>query len=176
MADPKGSLSTPCAFDPDGKLRALEVDADDHLIVSLGGGAGVDTQPHGYLDGAWHKQGMPIGFSDWVGEWLVDDNLGAGTVYISGAVVPAWEVWIIVACNARYSGTITNVKLGFAVNHAGDDYYMFNNTSVTSNNHNTHFGQFIMFPGDYMKLQIVSATAGNDCWFSYNGYKLFTSL
>lgn len=50
MAEPNGKLVTPTGFNPSGVLRALELDVNDYLLVTIAPGAFV-VVPHNLLDG-----------------------------------------------------------------------------------------------------------------------------
>lgn len=175
MAEPKGYLVVPCAFDPDGRLRALELDADDHLIVSLGGGAGIEVQQYGYIGGDWQKQPVSLGYSDQIAGRLSDTNAPAGDAILNSSVVPSGEIWVIISAASWNSNHATTSSYVFAV--VGSDLIpLIRWGSSVAGLVNCLTTNIILKPGDNLRYVWNGVTAGDDLYATWLGYKIDIDL
>lgn len=125
----------------------------------------------GWDGGAWHKLPMVWGYSGIAEESLADTNLPGGTNNINGTAVPAGEIWVITHANVRYIGTnptllrIKVVGLATLIDIAEDK-------SPVSDKYLFWDGKIYLQEGDYVRFTAYGATATDDLYGHYAGYKM----
>lgn len=171
--------------DSGGDPQALQVDANKSLVIAQRSGdeweikqqtpADLTVGLHGRISSAWQKLSMLWGFSDYLSEGLVDTNLSAGFNALDGTVVPSGEVWVITTGAIMYVGTSpTAIQIVPDVNSvACPCLYQASPTSAIWYCVN---GTFILAEGDKFRARVDGATAGDDLYLRYNGYKMEVDL
>jgi len=106
MGEPKGFLVVPIGYNPSDALRALELDADDNLLVAIGAAAKGLVGVHGWIGGAWQKNPLALGYSGDGTQAQINLNALAGVNVLSLTAVPAGEIWIIQAIAAKDANNI----------------------------------------------------------------------
>lgn len=139
----------------------LLIDADGRLTVTR------ESYQHGYISGAWQKQPIQQGYSAVIRGNYVNSDLAAGTNTISGATVPAGEIWIVEAVSAYYNGTVATVTLRMYVNSSSVDYTLVTITTVVSGIWYPVVGSWSLAPGENLALIIANATIHNSANFRY---------
>jgi len=171
MAEPKGYLVVPVGFNPSGDIRALELDADDAVLMAIKSAAKGLVGPHGWIDGTWRKAPMPFGISGTVFRNWSNTNLPAGAVDLDDIVVPAGECWVITTFSMRYIGT-PPTQLRMIVMTSGGGVIIREEKSVTSNQIYSLQCQLVMAPGDYLRVSTLDATAGDSMAGWALGYRI----
>lgn len=111
-----------------------------------------------------------MGFGGIVEEALSDTSLDAGTNTLGGTTVPSGEIHVITQVVAQYIGTVPTQTFIFAVGLAGD-IVVLDQASPTSGIYYPATVNVILQSGDEMRCRVNGATAGDDLFFRYAGYK-----
>jgi len=111
-----------------------------------------------------------LGFSGTVSQALADTNLSAGANSLIGTTVPAGEVWIITALLLRYDGpSATNL---YAYGSVGGVTVLFGNVANPTTTKWYDFTiNLALAAGDKFVGYVTPATAGDNLYFRYAGYK-----
>ena len=129
----------------------------------------------GYTGTAWQKLGMVWGFYDTVSEIVLDSDLPAGASILSGALVPAGEVWVISSIAVQVtSATITGLLAWAFVD--GVEGMIIAEFPPTSGRWYVNTGMWVLAEGDKMQFQVAGATAGDAFNGRYIGYKMRLDL
>lgn len=112
-----------------------------------------------------------FGFSGIVEEDLYTLNLAAGVNTLSGTSVPSGEIWVVTQVSLLYVGTPPTKMESSALGLAGG-LCVLCVTSIEGNRWYTDTVHVILQAGDYMGARVEGATAGDDFYFRYAGYKL----
>jgi hypothetical protein len=181
MSDPKGYLIVPCAFDPSGDLRSLELDALDNLKVSIEAGLPTGYKIQGYDGANWRDIKV-----DTSGRLIVDGEspsifrpinkttlftnltLPAGNSVQTITTVPAGEYWRLAGISMQYDGTVAGVTLRGRVNvgGAGNIGLLYINPPVNSVPY-IQMCSIMLSPGWVIECQIVGATLNDDIRFGF---------
>lgn len=175
MADPKGFLVVPLAFNPSGDIRALECDADDNLKVSVKElltnltvniEPGIDpiivqvepgTNPI-IVDGKSPSIFNPIGGK----ASYSNTTLPAGSTIFTIATVPAGQVWRVTSYAIQYIGTITGVTLSGSAYDGATRIYFCAQYNITSSNLYVFSTNIIVNAGDVIEARVGNATLNDD--------------
>lgn len=171
MGEPTGPIIVVCALDTDGKIRSLEVDADDFLKVAFSAAAQGLVGIHGWIGSAWQKQPMLFGVSGTITRSWNNTSLSAGANNVDDSAVPAGEIWIITNMTSNYSGTIPNsvrprVVLG------GVSAVVDSIVSPSSGTIYVSQGWWVLEEDDFLRMQIVQATAGDAFYATACGFRI----
>ena len=136
----------------------------------------------GYLAGLcghtgedWRKLQMLWGYYDTVAELLLNDDLAAGYNSLLGAVVPAGEVWRITAASIRYVGTVPDsIMVGAVIDPT--TVFVIAQESPVSNLWYPALLDLVLKEGDRMSFVVFGATATDDLYGRYAGYKMRLNL
>jgi len=161
MAEPRGYLVVPVGFDPSGDIRALELDADDAVLMAFESAAKGLVGTHGWIGGAWQKSPLPIGYSGADGANVEDTNLSAGAVTVLSAAVPSGEFWLVSNLCFRYVGTSPAEVLVLA-NIGGVNRILWAQDAPESGAWYDKQGQWVIPPEGRIGGYIIGATAGDD--------------
>ena len=175
MAAPKGKLVTPVAFEPGGYPLALEVDADGHLKVVFASPAKGLVGSHGYVNGAWHKNPIELGYSGVVAYDLKNTSLAAGSNNLDSPVVPTGWVWIITAISIMYIGTVPT-NIGVNINHDTVMPRIFRQLSPASGAIYDRQGYWVLNEGDYLRGYVTGATLNDDLYLGIYGHAINITL
>ena len=175
MAAPKGRLVTPVGFEPGGYPLALEVDADGHLKVVFASPAKGLVGSHGYVNGAWHKNPIELGYSGVVAYDLKNTSLAAGTNFLNSPTVPVGQLWVITSLSLKYSGT-SPTGVGVDIVHDGVTIRIYRQVSPASDVVYDRQGYWILNEDDYLEGYVAGATAGNGLAFSIYGHSIDITL
>jgi len=175
MADPKGNLVTPVAFDPSGYPLALEVDANGYLKVATASADNFLVGTHGYVSGAWHKSPISLGYSSIVGERIINTNLPAGNSDINSTAVPEGKIHILTNLAYLYIGN-TATTLGLGIYRAPTNFTIFVTYSPVSARYYDRQGWWVLKAGDLCRLSVFGATAGDDLYLDIVGFAVDINL
>ena len=171
MADPKGNLVTPVAFDPSGYPLALEVDANGYLKVATASAGNFLVGTHGYVGGAWQKNPILFGYSSGLFELISNANLSAGINYLDTSIVPAGWIWIVTHLCMTYAGT-SPAYINLRITHGGGYCYLYAYRRPVSGEYYDRQGWWVLEAGDYIDMKIGSATAGDNAVLVATGFKV----
>jgi len=136
----------------------------------------IQARAHAYIGGAWQKNPLMFGYSDSILGSTGSTNLSAGTnIFYSGSV-PAGEIWVITNLAMYYGGTVTNVVISLLLNRSSTGYTLWQQRSITSNQNYDRQGYWIMKQADRIQFQIANATAGDDAFMYWAGFRMDIDL
>ena len=130
------------------------------------------AQNHGWIDGAWQKDPLSLGYSDIVARVVVEQNLSAGFNLLNDSAVPAGEIWVLTNISVLYIGTVANVQCTVLLNINGSYYQIWDFVPPASNRVGDRQGFWILHPGDYLAIEILNATAGDDLGLRGIGFRV----
>jgi hypothetical protein len=171
MADPKGNLVTPVAFNPSGYPLALEVDANGYLKVATASAGNFLVGTHGYVSGAWQKNPILFGYSAGLYETVSNIDLAAGNNVLVTSIVPAGWIWVATNISIYYYGT-SPVFIDVRITHAAQYYFIMRQRLPVSDQFYDRQGWWVLESGDYFSMIIIGATAGDDAIISVTGFKV----
>jgi hypothetical protein len=117
----------------------------------------------------WRKLPLVWGYSDRKSYVFYSDNLASGSSYVNGAAVPAGEVWVMTIASMQYIGTApTSLRLDAIL--GGQPVVLLYQTSVVSLVPYSWAGEVVLKEADYLRGEVVGATAGDDCYVRAGGY------
>jgi len=125
----------------------------------------------GFDGNVWRKLQLLFGFGGIVEEALVDDDLAGGTNALYGSYVPAGEIWIIQNAGIYYLGT-DPTRLQILASGLAEDVRLLYESSPSSDVWYCWGGTCILQEGDRVGGLVNGATAGDDLYFRYAGYKM----
>lgn len=126
---------------------------------------------HQYDGSAWRKSNLLWGYNDVVSEQVDDSNLPAGNQNLTGATVPAGEVWVITSLSIYFSSaTISQILIAQVVD--GNTVPLYANGSPSTTTWYAATGSFVLGPGDNLYGRFYGCTAGDTGQFRYAGYKM----
>lgn len=111
-----------------------------------------------------------IGYGGLIGENLSDTSLDAGTNSLIGTAVPAGEVHVVTQVAVLYTGTVPTKVLIAPVGTPGTPVYL-EQWSPASGQWYYSSINVLLQEGDYIGCTVTGATAGDDLFFRYSGYK-----
>jgi len=171
MAEPKGYLVVPVGFNPSGDIRALELDADDAVLMAIKSAAKGLVGPHGWIDGAWQKNPLLLGYSGPIGDQINENNAAAGFDALLASAVPAGEIWVVTSVSGRDVTTaITKIIIYFT--RGTDSFFVAGVQSPAKDQFLTWSGQIVLIPGDELKVGFWGTVAGDDIEMTYSGYRV----
>lgn len=130
------------------------------------------AENYGWVSSAWQKDPLRLGYSGTVSETLSDTALSSGSNNINGTAVPAGEIHVITNVSCAYLGTVSGVRLLPAVYVNSEVVYIDEHNSITSGQNYQTQGYFVLAPGDYIRLQIEGATATDDGYLKFSGFRV----
>jgi len=184
MAEPiatVGYLAGLCGHDGTNWLK-VKTDANGYLYVVGTGTTGAmevtqDTPgdllvgSHQYDGSAWRKSNLLWGYNDTIGQALSNTNLSVGTNLLDSTAVPEGEVWVVNLVAIMYVGTSpTNIQV--AVDTYGVGIACLFQLLPTSARWYMISGNFVIDEGQKITGRVDGATAGDDLYFRYIGYKM----
>lgn len=119
----------------------------------------------------WRRQPLLFGFSEVAGESLSDTNIGAGTNNLDGAAVAAGEVMVVQQVSCRYDGTVPSSMLVIPSGTPSAVVVLFETTIVSASWYLASCF-LVLEAGDFMRVTVHGATAGDDLYFRYAGFKM----
>lgn len=125
----------------------------------------------GWDGSAWRKLPLLWGFGGVVEEKVQDTGLDAGDNNLGGAAVPAGEIWVVTSASCLYVGTAPDKMRIYAVGLASA-LPLLEETSVVSDVFCSWSGTAVLQEDDYVRLWVKGATAGDDAYLYYAGYKM----
>jgi hypothetical protein len=150
--------------------RVVKVDASGNLVAVILADQNVQARGYGWINAAWQKQPMPIGFSAVLSKDTYNPNLVAGQNFLVLPTVPAGEVWVYTNIIFYYIGTVATVQL-VAQNVDGvNNPYLFGVGPPVSAQIYDRQGQWFLGPGSYIRLIVNNATAGDDAEIGATGF------
>jgi hypothetical protein len=171
MADPKGNLVTPVAFNPSGYPLALEVDANGYLKVATAAAGNFLVGTHGYVNGAWQKNPILFGYSDGLWLFVYNYNLSAGTNILETSAVPANWIWVVTQVNLYYYGTSPSYMECMII-HSSTVYWLFRQARPVIGRFYDRQGWWILAYNDILRMIISGAVAGDTAILSATGFKV----
>jgi hypothetical protein len=171
MADPKGKLVTPVAFNPSGYPLALEVDANGYLKVATASAGNFLVGTHGYVNGAWQKNPIQFGYSAGL-YWRINNySLAADANDLNTGTVPAGWIWVVTHICLYYGGTSPASISSFLI-HSSITYLINRVWRPINDRYYDKQGWWVLEAGDYMRMTIYGATAGDSAIFTITGFKV----
>lgn len=125
----------------------------------------------GWDGSLWRKLPLVWGYSALAGEALSNTNLGAGTNYLNGTAVSAGEVLVVRQVSLRYIGTVPTLIECQSFGTLGYPVLLHQPSPVSTQWYYEPCFE-ILVAGDYMRAYVAGATAGNNFYFRYSGYKM----
>lgn len=127
----------------------------------------------GWFQNKWIRQPLILGPSENLYGAIDAIDVGAGTAVVYGAIVPADEIWVLLATShVNYNSVNSNVLTGTYLPAGG-----FSCTNVI-NTLAAHWYCFniyqVLFPSDRPYSVFYGCTLNDDLKFGYKGFKLFT--
>lgn len=171
MGEPKGYLVVPVGYNPSDRIRALELDVNDNLKVSVENILSVISQSYGYISGAWQKSAFPWGFS---GSMLVSAaNLALpGGVYdLDSTLVPAGEYHYVMNVCYMYSGTPPGATRMLYKTSAAE-IYLIDAGAVVSGVWYPKPLTVLLGPGDRLALRLISSTLNDSAHLRYTAMRI----
>lgn len=154
-----------------GALHVHIMGVDSALLVTQTLPQLLTSGIHGYDGSAWRKLPLLWGYSDVYGESVGDTNLSAGTNSLNGSVVPSGEVWVVRGVLAMtISGSVSN--LYFYATIGGSDITLRVDPTPTSGVWCQFLPVVYLKAGDKVFVQVTGATAGDDLYARFWGYKM----
>lgn len=119
----------------------------------------------------WRRQPFVFGFSGPAGESVQDTNLGAGNSLLHTTAVSAGEVHVVRQVAFKYIGTAPTSLVAYPTNAPATTVVLTEYTVVSDV---WYYAQcwLLLEEGDKMTCSVVGATAGDDLYFRYSGYKM----
>lgn len=111
------------------------------------------------------------GFSALIHETPLDYSLDAGTNNVDGTAVPTGEIWILQSVCA-YVASASITRFSIDIIRDGAAHILENVISPVDERWYTWAGGVYMDAGDYVRLHIEDATAGDDGVLDYTGIKM----
>jgi len=171
MADPKGNLVTPVAFNPSGYPLALEVDANGYLKITQTTPGNLAVAAYGYVNSGWHKNPILYGYSDRVLLKANNTNLPAGDSFVNLTPVAAGYINVITNINWQYIGTVpTSVAVTFF--YGIEQFGLYKVLSPASGVQYDRQGWWVLKEADYLALSIKGATEGDDAYIWVTGFSV----
>ena len=171
MADPKGNLVTPVAFDPSGYPLALEVDANGYLKVTQTSPGSLAVAEYGYVNSGWHKNPILYGYSNNVLLNAYSTNLPAGDSYLNLTAVAAGYINVITNISWQYIGTVPTSG-AVVIFQGANSFGLYKVLSPASGVHYDRQGWWVLKEADYIALFIKGATAGDDAYIWATGFSV----
>lgn len=159
-----GSLWVPQSSDADGVTKVTSIS-----------GLAQQAQNEGYYSDAWQKDPIRLGYSDTVDEAKSDTNLGAGTNNLDSTPVPSGEIWIITNVIIRIAST-TITRLIPSFEKSGESYPLDDIITPTANIWLPYSLYTILNEEDLIRVSCYNASAGDDMYLSYMGFKIDLDL
>lgn len=125
----------------------------------------------GWDGSQWRKLGLLWGFGGVVEEALSNTDLASGVNYLNGTPVPAGEVWVVQNVSMEYDGTAPT-RVGITVVGLADHLTVLDVSDPAAYRWHPWNGVVVLQEGDYMQGFVSGATAGDDLYFRYAGYKM----
>lgn len=189
MPEPKGLLIVPVGFRSDGTLRALELTDDDELKVYINSStlddilteleAKLETADlelvskilsigsHGWLDGAWQRNPLQLGYSDIGGNTVTLAAPSTAGFSITDSVVPAGEIWLL-----QFGSVMNSVRasqMQFQPSVGGAYCVVVEGTTSGAWLNLPWTGQLIMQAGDAASGYFRTGhQAGDTCYLQYS--------
>lgn len=124
---------------------------------------------HGLIGGAWQKNPLLLGYSGDQSELVFDNNATAGTNSLNGTVVPAGEIWVVQAIQARdKDNAIDVIKLIASVN--GVDVIVAQLVNPAADLSCFYAGALVLSEGDKVWTQLKGCTLNDDIELKYHAY------
>lgn len=155
-----GRLAGICGHDGSVWVK-LRVDASGYLRMVVESGSMT------VLPGTGEKL---IGLSGIVEELLSDTSLDAGANNLDGTAVPSGEMHVITHAYIQYVGTVPDRVQIQAVGLADTMIFFNQEDPVSLMPYPVQLG-VVLQGGDKMRGTVEGATAGNNLYFRYCGYK-----
>ena len=134
-----------------------------------------NAQNHGYSGGAWRKSPIAFGISGVVKRAWSNTSIDPGISQTADDPVPSGEVWIITVFLIKYTGTVpTNIQ--WRIGDVSGGFAFAVEESPTSNKWYEVYGFFPLEEGDFLEMQVVGGTAGDDIFGKGLGYKMDIDL
>lgn len=119
----------------------------------------------------WRKQPLQFGFSELAGENLSNTNLAAGLNNLNGAAVAAGELLIVRQVALMYVGTPPTLAGVYVAGAPGTPYVAIK-YNITSARWYVASCFLVLEAGDFVTCLVDGATATDDLYFRYSGYKM----
>jgi hypothetical protein len=119
----------------------------------------------------WRRQPLMFGFSGVAGESLSNTNLSAGVNNLDSTPVVAGEIVVVRQVSFAYIGTVPLYIVLYAVSVALGPFLLTEYTPVSAQECRAQCFQ-ILEEGHYLRCHVPNATAGDDLYFKYSGYKM----
>jgi hypothetical protein len=124
---------------------------------------------HGLIDNEWQKSPLPFGASDTVGRDVNTSSAPSANYTVSDTPVPAGEVWVITNLSTIILGTAPAILRAWVVLN-GVDTVIFGLTPPVVSTYYDRQGWWVMFPGDYLKIEQIAGTIGNAFFLYGTGF------
>ena len=129
----------------------------------------------GYTGTAWQKQHLLWGYYDVISEALEDKELDAGVNILPSSTVPAGEIWVVQAVSSYFlSATIDYLSLAASVN--GVIVPIIDSHTPATDTWYFWSGCVTLKKDDFLRAYVETATALDDLFFRYCGYKMRLDL
>lgn len=143
--------------------------------MSGGNLSGCRGHSFGFIDSAWHKNPMMLGYSDRIGENIIITNAGENPTVANSPFVPIGEIWVIQSFLAKHDdGANRNVILymrnPMSGVFAGQDPALIPNKSLNSAT------PFILRENDNLRAQGWGMAVGSKLTISYWGIRIDIDL
>ncbi len=163
-----------------GIMVPVNVDADGDLqvdiLAALPAGTNllgdVQARNKGWVSAAWQKDPLRIGYSGVIRGFFSNTALAAGTNNIDGTAVPAGEIWRLDNISVSYIGTVTNVRLYAILLSSAVEYLLYEQQPPVSIQEYDRQGNWILEPGEKIRLKVVGATLNDDAFLQYVGMRI----
>lgn len=135
------------------------------------------AQNHGYVNAAWQKDPIRLGYSDVIRVAITNTSLPAGASSNDSAVVPAGEIWIITNITVAYSGTVAGVALATRIVDTGASSWMlWDQRGLTSGIFYDRQGWWVLKPGEKLRVDVTGATLNDDVYLRAVGTRVDIDL
>ena len=151
--------------------RVVKCDTDGNLVIALKAEEDVQANAYGWINAAWQKDPLRLGYSGQLQDVYSNTNLSAGNNLHNFDTVPSGEIWVITALWFMYIGTSpTYAQFYFAL--ASGTHWPLRQPSPTSSQVYSKEGQWVLVEDDIITVSVSGATAGDDLYGGYMGYRV----
>lgn len=149
MGEPRGNITVPLAYNSNGRLRSLESDANDHLLIK---------------DGMFEE-------ANYKAERFTNTSATAGTNIFTSEVVPTGKLLRVNIGFSLNGGHINTFQ--YLTVYDGTYDYLFNvSVSPPAGQFTAWNGTLDVWEGLYIRIMFLGTTAGDSLVAGYYGLLL----
>jgi len=131
----------------------------------------VDAQNHGWIGAAWQKNPLLLGYSGDTSEVVTNTNADAGLNTLSGAAVPAGEIWVVEAIGVRNVNKASS-RSWIYVTTNGNNTYLSDQVAAAAGQFTVWAGAITLSEGDKVQALIYGCDAGDDIKMHYHARRI----